>query len=266
MADIGVDFIEFAGAEGYAPSNVTVSVDRGLDGQRGTYIIAVLGNPNNLTFPVYFGFNNDLVYAQYLDWAINLDYTDPEYMTVYQLKYPGTDQEWEKIYKQMPNTYNTNESVDFTPGIGMATQVISASEDVLDLLQQFGNPEIDIPADEDSFLVFSLEEMLALDVHDIQTNQYAYRQDISQFFKLTLLPASNIDNWKPEISINLHADIENEFPIASTAKCQKPTKTIVDGKRVYTFPIFIMASEGNTEFGWGPLLGTKTVHISLNVI
>ena len=101
------------------PSTVKVSTDFGPQGDRGSYILYGLGNPNTL---------NDEDFPQsplLLDWYINLSTTDAEYLYLYQfVNQDGIDQ-WIKIFKILPNVYNTNESVTFTDGIGSVNLLVS---------------------------------------------------------------------------------------------------------------------------------------------
>ncbi len=98
---------------------------------------------------------------------------------------------------------------------------------------------------------------------------YAYRTDVSRFFRLTALPATSVDNWQPELSINADIDLENPppndlLPIISSFKLGMPT---YDGSD-YTFPITINGSQLNPEVigGLETITGTRVAHISVSVI
>jgi hypothetical protein len=86
---------------------------------------------------------------------------------------------------------------------------------------------------------------------------------------LKTLPATAIDNWQEELSINADIDIENPipntpYPVLSSFVLGKP---IFDGTD-YTFPITISATQLNPEVlgGFEPITGARTAHISLSVI
>lgn len=101
------------------PATVNLSTDFGPQGDRGSYILYGLGKPNTL---------NDEDFPQsplLLDWYINLATTDSEYLYLYQYQNKDGIDQWVKIFKILPNVYNTNESVTFTAGVATTTLYVS---------------------------------------------------------------------------------------------------------------------------------------------
>ena len=124
-----------------APASISVDVYRGLEGNRGAYIIPGLGNPStyfdistkSYMFPDPTGAEEKIV-AQLYDWYLDLSPVSPTYMSTFQLKKNGT---WEQIFKVIPNVYNTNRVISFTGGV--ATTNVVVSDETLLLEQKFGN-------------------------------------------------------------------------------------------------------------------------------
>lgn len=101
------------------PATVKLSTDFGPQGDRGSLILYGLDKPNNLNiedFP-----QSPLL----LDWYINLKTTDSEYLYLYQYQNKDGIDQWVKIFKILPNVYNTNENVTFTAGVATTTLYIS---------------------------------------------------------------------------------------------------------------------------------------------
>ena len=111
-------FIVSGGAD-----SIQVNTDLGTQGVRGGLILYGSGKPEDsgVTF---------VETLQNLDWYINLKTTDSEYLYVYQYQ-NGT---WVKIFKIIPNTYNTNETATFTSGQTVLNVVVSNT--TAPLLQQ----------------------------------------------------------------------------------------------------------------------------------
>jgi hypothetical protein len=122
--------------------------------------------------------------------------------------------------------------------------------------------------------------MLALSA---SVRDYVWRTDRSQFYKLVAAPASNVDNWRPDLKVNLQIDIEPDwvtdpdsynpstqplYPVASTFIVGKPFSELdEDDIKQYTFPITINAAELDVEEeSWVPLTGKRIAHITINVI
>lgn len=124
MADsiVSVDTVTLIGG----PAKVNVELDFGPQGQRGSLILYGLGKPNSLPAED-FSFT-----PQLLDWYINLLTTDSEYLYLYQYVNKDGVAQWDRIFKIIPNVYNTNETVTFTDGV--ATINIAISNTTLALL------------------------------------------------------------------------------------------------------------------------------------
>lgn len=131
MADsiVAVDTVTVTGG----PSTVSVQMDFGPEGQRGSLILYGLGKPTDLgvVFPQT---------PQLLDWYINLDTSDEEYLYIYQYVNRDGADTWDRIFKIIPNTFNTNQVVAFTGGQGTAN--IAISNTTLPLLAS--NPTVNL--------------------------------------------------------------------------------------------------------------------------
>ena len=124
MADsiVSVDTVTLIGG----PAKVNVDLDFGPQGQRGSLILYGLGKPGDLPA-------EDFSFApQLLDWYINLLTTDNEYLYIYQYVSKDGVTQWDRIFKIIPNVYNTNEVITFTDG--QATINIAIANTTLALL------------------------------------------------------------------------------------------------------------------------------------
>lgn len=108
----------------------TVKVDTsfGPAGNRGGLILYGAGKPTDQSV--------SLTYTpRLLDWYINLDITDDEYLFLYQyVSNPESEGGigWNRIFKIIPNTYNTNIPVTFT--LGSATANINITNTSISLI------------------------------------------------------------------------------------------------------------------------------------
>lgn len=257
-----------------APSSIRLDFDRGPSGDRGSYIIPGLGNPNNYDFANSYILDNEGVPQSItpnpFDWFLNLNPTDPTYLTMFYLEKTGDS--WEKIFKMMPNTYNRDFVGTFT--LGQLTTILSVSNESLALGQLFGDQSVkndfsiyripDITDDVSS--VNSESAMLAISSPTL--GDYAYRTDKSQFFRLVSTDSSLIDSWQAELSINITLDIETRapgtpYPSMSGFILDAP---VFDGSN-YNFPILVTAAELQPlPVGFIPVSGDKIIHISINVV
>lgn len=179
------------------PANISLDVNFGPEGQRGSLILYGLGKPSALNiadFPQT---------PQILDWYINLLTTDSEYLYLYQYVNRDGAQVWDRIFKVIPNVYNTNETVTFTAG----------------------------------------QALLQIPVSNTT---------------LALLPGTNI----ADINLNIHIDIENMLPVASSFTVTGLNIVNED----YVLSIALTGAELNPSTGWGGITGDRTAHISINVI
>jgi hypothetical protein len=254
-----------------APSSITLDVYKGLSGDRGTYVIPGLGNPTTYDFENSFILDNEgkaqTIIPQPFDWFVNLLPTDPTYLTVFQLDSNG--QTWNVIFKIVPNSYSQNTVSSFT--LGQTTKVFYVPRESLRLEQLFGTGGRDdlltyrIPDSEDIVSTVASEAgMLA--ISGAVAKQYAYRLDKSQFFRLKQTPANLLDNWQPELSINISLDIE--VPIPGTPY---PTSvgfligTPTSDEDYYIFSLAISAAE-LTQSGIQPVSGERVIHTTISVI
>jgi hypothetical protein len=122
-------FIVSGGAD-----SVQVTTDLGTQGVRGGLILYGSGQPEDpgVTF---------VETLQNLDWYINLKTTDSEYLYVYQYQ-NGT---WVKIFKIIPNTYNTNQTATFTSGQAVLSIIVSNT--TAPLLQQTLTSKLNVHID-----------------------------------------------------------------------------------------------------------------------
>ena len=117
------------------PSKLTVDLDIGAKGQRGSQIF--FGTEKPITFD-QFPENAPLPYDLYF----NLGPLDDEYLSVYQyINVPGVGLTWEKTFKIFPNELRKNYSFEFVNGI--ATKTINIAADILPLNLVGSMPEAD---------------------------------------------------------------------------------------------------------------------------
>ena len=277
------------------PSAVNLHVDAGPNGARGSYILANFGNPDYVFSPanpnatdepnddgfygVQYPNDNFPTYPQILDWYINLNAQDEDYKVIYQLNEAA---EWVRIFKLIPNTYDVNARVTFT--LGTTSTDVTVSSITMPLTQEFGKDQflddIDIP--ETAITVADESEMLDPDL-EVDIRDYVWRSDKSQFFKLIAAPSTNINNWRPDLQINVKVDVETDwitdpdnynqstqppYPVASSFIVGKPYSELDENDiRQYTFPITINGAEFNVDIpAWVPLANKRIAHISISVI
>ena len=257
-----------------APSSVVVESYLGPEGNRGAYVIPGLGSPSTYDFDNAYILDTEgkpkSITPQLFDWFVNLNPTDPDYLTIFIL---DKDNVWQPGFKVIPNTHNTNRVLSFLNGAAITNVVVS--KNTLRLSQEFGDQTnrsdlsiFRIPDQDDNVTTVSSEAAM-LAISSPTALDYAYRSDRSQFFRLKDTPATAIDNWQAELSINLDIDIENPlpntpYPVLSAFVLDKPT---FDGDD-YTFPIAVKVTQLNSEVpgGFEPVTGGRTAHISISVI
>jgi hypothetical protein len=99
------------------PSEITVDLDIGAKGQRGSQIFLDMGKPSE----VFEG--TPLPYDLYF----NLNPLDSEYLNVYQyISVPVVGGSWVKVFKIFPNELRKNYSLDFNDGT--AIKVINVTD------------------------------------------------------------------------------------------------------------------------------------------
>lgn len=253
MADQNVvitqDTVTVTGGE----STINVDVNFGSKGDDGSVILYGIGKPQNLDpqdFPQT---------PRVLDWYINVDSTDDEYLYIYQYVFVNNAGFWKRVFKIIPNSYQTNKIVEFSAlGVGSASVVVSNV--TLPLIPQYSFPttgSVILPVDDEA-------GMLALST---TPGTYAFRKDLAKYYYLRQAPASTAANWEGLITVNAHVDIENALPVISSFQLGVPTVEAdpATGEVSYTLPMTIIAYE-LTPLGPAPLTGSKTAHISINVI
>lgn len=91
------------------PSSVSVDIDFGPQGDRGSYILVGSGQPND---------PNTVIgeTPQVYDMYINVLSSDSEYMYIYQYLNVGIELTWVKLMKLTPNVYSLNSESVFSSG------------------------------------------------------------------------------------------------------------------------------------------------------
>lgn len=116
------------------PSEVSVDLDFGPKGDRGSLILYGLGQPSATSLP-----ETPRVYDTY----INLLPSDPEYRYMYQyIAGPGGPPSWARLFRLIPNTYAENLNRTFENGqiqinIPVSAIIAKASENTGDLVGSY---------------------------------------------------------------------------------------------------------------------------------
>jgi len=126
------------------PSSISVDLDLGAKGQRGSQIFFGMEKPTEFDeFPEGAPLPYDVFY--------NLGPLDEEYLSVYQyILEPGTGLVWKKLFNLMPNELRKNYSFEFTNG--QATKTINIAADILPL-----NLVGSLPSAENFNIVYTIE-------------------------------------------------------------------------------------------------------------
>lgn len=253
MADQNVTISQDTVVISGGTETINVDVNFGDQGTPGNLILYGQGKPTDPDVNI----KGD---PQILDWYINIDNTDDEYLYIYQYAYINEQATWTRVFKIIPNTYQTNKSVTFS-ALGTANVSVRVSNTTLPLVPQYAFPG----AGSTILPAASEAAMLALPA---STGVYAFRTDLAKYYYLAASPASSIKNWKPLIAINAHVDIENEYPVASAFQIGTPTidQDAETGEVAYLLPMTLTAAQVHPTLGLIPLSGTKTAHISINVV
>lgn len=233
-------------------SALNVDVNFGNKGDDGSVILYGAGKPQNL--PI----NSFPRTPRILDWYINTDSTDDEYLYIYQYIYANNTTNWARVFKIIPNAYQTNKFVSFVNGIGNAN--IAVSNTTLPLIPQVQFPtsgSVILPADDE-------DAMVALSA---TAGTYAFRKDLGKYYYLRQNPASVASNWEGLITVNAHVNVENDLPVISSFQLGLPSivQDPVTAAISYVLPVTVIAYE-ITPLGPVPFNEDKTVHISINVI
>jgi hypothetical protein len=91
------------------PSSVNVSVDFGVQGERGSNFFVGYGVP---------GLSTTVIgqIPQIFDMYINVSSSDPKYLYLYQYQNVDGSYSWVELLKLITNTYNQNSTTTFTAG------------------------------------------------------------------------------------------------------------------------------------------------------
>ena len=122
---------------GGSPS-INVITDFGATGSRGGLILYGDGKPSEagIQFPQP---------PQQLYWYINLKSSDSEYLYIYQYQNRDSVNQWNKVFKIIPNTYSTNISLEFVNGVAIANIIVSNT--TLPILSQSTLPQLNTHID-----------------------------------------------------------------------------------------------------------------------
>ena len=101
------------------PASLSVDVDFGPQGDRGSYILVGTGQPNEPTTVIG-------ETPQIYDMYINLLSSDSEYMYLYQYLNVGVENTWVKLMKLTPNVYSLNNQTVFADGSATINIPLSA--------------------------------------------------------------------------------------------------------------------------------------------
>lgn len=251
MADQNVTISQDTVVISGGAETVNVDVNFGDQGTSGSLILYGQGKPTDPGVNIKGN-------PQILDWYINIDNTDDEYLYIYQYSYIGEQETWSRIFKIIPNTYQTNQIVSFDQtGVGLANILVSNT--TLPLVPQYALPgpgSTILPANSEA-------EMIALPA---SVGVYAFRTDLAKYYYLSAAPATVATNWKPLIAINVHVNIENQYPVASSFQVGTPTIFDEGGEVGYILPLTLVAYQIHPSLGIIPITGDKTAHISINVV
>lgn len=118
MADVVIandDLVVLGG-----PSSITVELDVGATGNRGSYIFTDVGKPTaeNISFSIT---------PQINDLFINLNPSDNEYLYLYQYKLDNAVLGWTKILRLVPNTILANPVLKFINGEAHTTLTLAGT-------------------------------------------------------------------------------------------------------------------------------------------
>jgi hypothetical protein len=222
---IGSDTVTVSGGQSF----LNVDVNFGNKGDDGSVILYGAGKPQNLSI------NSFPRTPRILDWYINTDSTDDEYLYIYQYIYTNNETNWARVFKIIPNVYQTNKIVSFKDGIGSANIIVSNT--TLPLI-----PQVEFPTSGSTILpVDDEDEMIGLST---TVGNYAFRKDLGKYYYLRQSPPSVASNWEGLITVNAHVNVENNLPVTSSFQLGRPD-IIRDQKtdRVisYVLPILVVA-------------------------
>lgn len=92
------------------PSQISVDIDFGPEGQRGSQIFVGLGNPNLITTTIG---QDPIIFDMY----INIDSTDSDdYLFMYQYQNVSGTNTWVKLFRLLSNYYSFNSLRTFSDG------------------------------------------------------------------------------------------------------------------------------------------------------
>ncbi len=228
MADVNISIEQDTVVVTGGTTTLNVDTNFGGEGARGSLILYGLGKPTDPGVVFY-------TQPQLLDWYINIDNSDDEYLYIYQYIYANENSSWTRVFKITPNIYQTNQIVNFNSlGVGVAR--IAVSNTTIPLVAQ-------APLPEPTSTVFPVANEAAMLAINGSVGTYAFRTDLGKYFYLKALPATSAVNWQGLITVNAHIGIENENPVASSFQVGLP-EIVTDettGATTYGVDIAIVA-------------------------
>lgn len=96
-----------------SPSSVSVNIDYGVSGNRGSKILLALGDPND-SETVFSGLDGD-TFQEY-DLCTNVIESDTDYLGIYQYRNIDQENPWQFLLKIVPNNFGANVPVTFVDG------------------------------------------------------------------------------------------------------------------------------------------------------
>jgi hypothetical protein len=231
--------LSFTGPDSFGgPASVSVLVDSGQFGERGTQFFLSSGNPNDQGVPVLYPYkdkNNDFIPAdpKLYDTCIDLLPTSPTYLDFYQYRTENGITAWYDKVALTPASFPAKIPFVFTVGVGLP---------IVDL---------EFPIPDDLFALIDAGATVAIG----QGQQF----DAVSFVNSIL-------------ELNYQINIEDVNPTATTIGYSNPNMPIEIN--LETKKAKLNLAVGGAEFvggsnpltQWVPISGTKTVHLIVSII
>lgn len=182
------------------PSSITVDVDFGPQGDRGSQIFVGNGQPNlsTTTLPA-----TPKVYDLY----INLLTSDEEYLFIYQyINVPGGNT-WTKLFKLLPNTYNVNRTVTFVDG----QKTINIPLSKIIPSSMLSNVTSDVFSIQYSISGTSNPVSSVMSIGSIFTESQSGDLTLPISFTAVDFDGTSWTNLATEVTIHLHIALDNKF-------------------------------------------------------
>lgn len=239
------------------PSSIVVSTDFGPQGERGSLILYGTKKPQEL---------NDTEFQeipQLLDWYINLNPSDSEYQYIYQYRNELGLNKWVRIFKIIPNVYNTNQSLTFTNGV--ATTTLLVSNTTAPLLGATPTPTLNTHIDIQTSLLEPISSNFAFTGYSFNSTTQNYELGI------TITASKMVPPPTPDQSVQSLANMLaiSSGTVATPGVDGVYTVYVVDNNTYYVFNGTGLPSVISSWTPWSivqPLTGSATAHISINVV